>query len=478
MLRQPVNDLVVVLPGILGSRLADAEGHEVWGASGAALWQGIRTFGRSVGRLTLPADLGDDHPGDGVQVLGAVRDVHGIPGLWKGVDGYSALLDWLEQHFTVRRRHPGDPTGTSANLLEFGYDWRLSCRYNARLLRDRVDEELGRWRASAPARRDARVTFICHSMGGLVARYYVKCLGGHEITRRLITIGTPHRGSIDALETLVNGYGLGLGRLRLAVAPMTSFARSLPSLHQLTPDYACLATGEGLLYTRELPHNLPGVDGELLRDAGRFHQEIRDAATPDDGFAPFVGVGQPTATTGTFSEDGERITTLLTVDGTSEGGDGRVPRLSAHPPGATSGHTPNELHGSLQNNSGVRDALWNLLAPEPAYHRGPEHGPVPLGVLAPDWVANGEPYEIAVTVPPGTPRGDELRIRAVLRPVGAGQVIERTLTNLGGGAYGTTLTDPLVPGPYRVTIGAAGRPDSTVTALLLAGDEERGESDD
>lgn len=478
MPRQPVNDLVVVLPGIMGSRLADAEGHEVWGLSGAALWQGIRTFGKSVGRLTLPADLGDENPGDGVQILGTLRDVHGIPGLWAGVDGYSDLLGWLERNFTVRRRLPGDPAGTSANLVEFGYDWRLSCRYNARLLRDRIDEELGRWRASAPARHDARVTFICHSMGGLIARYYVKCLGGHEITRRLITMGTPHRGSIDALETLVNGHSLGLGRLRRTSPALTAFARSLPSLHQLTPDYACVATGEGLLYARELTHHLPGVDGTLLRDAGRFHAEIRDAATPDSGFLPFVGVEQPTATTGAFSEDDERLTTLLTIDGRPEGGDGRVPRLSAHPPGATAGHAPYELHGSLQNNRGVRDALWNLLAPEPAYHRGPEHGPVPLRVLTPGYLAGGEPYDISVTVPSETRGGDELRIRATLRPVGAGEVIERTLRNLGGGEYGTAVTESLVPGPYRVTIEAAGRPDSAVTALVLVdgddGDDERG----
>ncbi|MFD3520252.1 esterase/lipase family protein [Streptomyces sp. NPDC058653] len=477
MPHQPINDVVVVLPGIMGSRLADAEGHEVWGASGAALWRGIRTLGRSVSGLTLPADLGDGHPGDGVRVLGTVPDLHAVLGRWRVIDGYSGLLDWLERHFTLRRRLPGEAADAPANLVEFGYDWRLSCRYNARLLRDRVDEELGRWRASAPARRDARVTFVCHSMGGLIARYYAQCLGGHAITRRLVTIGTPHRGSVDALETLVNGHSAGPRPVRAA---LTRFARSLPSLHQLTPDYACLQSGKGLLYARELPHRVPGVDGELMRDAGRFHAEIREAAAARTGgsfLVPFVGVEQPTATTAAFSEDGERLTTLLTIDGASEGGDGTVPRLSAHPPGSTAGHAPYELHGSLQVNRGVRDALWNLLAPEPAYHRDPDHDPVPLRVLAPEYVAGTAPYDIAVTVPAGTPRGDELRVRATLRPAGEGGTVGRTLRNLGGGAYGISVTEPLVPGPYRVAVEAVGRPDSTVTALVLVGDGSDGERD-
>ncbi len=72
--RDRVDDLVVVVPGILGSRLAD--GNEVWGLSGKALLRGIRTFGRSVTGLTLPVGLGDGHRvfefrrGGGVRGLG------------------------------------------------------------------------------------------------------------------------------------------------------------------------------------------------------------------------------------------------------------------------------------------------------------------------------------------------------------------------------------------------------------------------
>jgi pimeloyl-ACP methyl ester carboxylesterase len=40
-----------------------------------------------------------------------------------------------------------------------------------------------------------RIDLIAHSMGGLVARAYVQQLGGERRVDRLITLGTPHRGT-------------------------------------------------------------------------------------------------------------------------------------------------------------------------------------------------------------------------------------------------------------------------------------------
>ncbi|WP_329199384.1 hypothetical protein [Streptomyces sp. NBC_01435] len=79
--RSRVDDMVVIVPGILGRRPADAEGREVRGLSGPALLRGIRTYGRSVKGLTLPPDLGNEHPGDGVRPLGPMRDLHGLLGI-------------------------------------------------------------------------------------------------------------------------------------------------------------------------------------------------------------------------------------------------------------------------------------------------------------------------------------------------------------------------------------------------------------
>lgn len=40
-----------------------------------------------------------------------------------------------------------------------------------------------------------RVNVVGHSLGGLIARYYVQCLGGDERVATLVTLGTPHGGT-------------------------------------------------------------------------------------------------------------------------------------------------------------------------------------------------------------------------------------------------------------------------------------------
>lgn len=456
--RSRVEDMVVVVPGILGSRLANAAGHEVWGLSGPALLRGIRTFGRSVKGLVLPPDLGDAHPGDGVRPLGPMRDLHGLLGIGTLVDGYDGFLDWLEDNFTLRRRGERDEADAPANLIAFAYDWRLSCRYLADRLAERVDEELGRWRASAPERAAARVVFICHSMGGLVTRQYVERCGGAEVTRRVITLGTPYRGSLDALLHLVNGVGPAGVRL-------TSFARSLPSLHQLVPDYAAVlaAPGEPLRYAREVT-GLPGTDAALLKDAARFHEALRESgagAAYGVEYVPISGVLQPTPTTAEVR--GEKLTGLLTIDGTDEGGDGRVPRLSSAHLGAARrpAYTPWEKHGSLQNNTALRQALYNWLTRDPPVHRGPEVRDVPLVVDAPDAIIEGEVYELRATVPPDIRDHDRVAVFA-----GAGDGPVRTLDNLGGGRYAARPAG-LPAGPHRVRVSTGNAGHVVMTALVL-----------
>jgi triacylglycerol lipase len=40
-----------------------------------------------------------------------------------------------------------------------------------------------------------RIHVICHSLGGLIARYYVQRLGGDSCVHTLVTLGTPHQGT-------------------------------------------------------------------------------------------------------------------------------------------------------------------------------------------------------------------------------------------------------------------------------------------
>ncbi|MEN8655059.1 hypothetical protein ABCR94_31860 [Streptomyces sp. 21So2-11] len=471
MRREPLEDLLVVVPGILGSRLA-VDGREVWGASAGAVWQGIRTFAGSVKGLQLPKDLGDGHPGDGVVPVGLVPSLHALPGVWPLVDGYSDLLGWLERTFTLRRALPGARPDVPVNLVEFAYDWRLSCRYNARLLAGRVDEALGRWRASADHRAKAQVRLVCHSMGGLVGRYYVECLGGAEVVRQLITLGTPHRGSIGALGSLVNGHRIGGERLGV---DLTDFGRSLPSSHQLIPDYACLEAPGGLRYPREIAGGLRGVAPLLLEDAGRFHAEIRAAALDrvrrggtGGQCLPVVGVRQPTATSAVV--EGERLRLIETIEGYDEGGDGRVPRFAAYPAELpmddTTVRASFATHGAIKGHPGVLEDLYEWLAPAPRVYRGAVAA-YPLSVRVPDYLTAGEPLPVQAEVAVERDGAEELSVQATV--TGEGVSEQRTLGNLGGGRYAGAFPD-LGPGAYRVAVHASrDHKDTAVTTLTLIG---------
>src|ERR1022692_1763314 len=124
-------DLVVVLPGILGSTLRQ-DGHLVWAPSAGSALRAIGTFGASIKRLQLPGDLGDDHPGDGVEPVALMPDLHVLPRLWTPVKGYDRILARLR---SLGYREPGaDSDAPPGNLLPVPYDWRLSCRYNGQRL--------------------------------------------------------------------------------------------------------------------------------------------------------------------------------------------------------------------------------------------------------------------------------------------------------------------------------------------------------
>ncbi|MFD8548536.1 esterase/lipase family protein [Streptomyces sp. NPDC059649] len=57
-------------------------------------------------------------------------------------------------------------------------------------------ELLGRHVADVCARTGhRRVDIVGHSLGGLIARYYVQRLGGDARVRRVVTLGTPHSGT-------------------------------------------------------------------------------------------------------------------------------------------------------------------------------------------------------------------------------------------------------------------------------------------
>ena len=253
MPKQPLGDVVVLLPGILGSVL-QRDDKDVWAPTPGAVARGLWTLGRNVKSLQLSRDPWEvDDLGDGVTAPRLMSGVHLVPGLWS-IDVYAGISAMITATFDVV---PGE------TYLEFPYDWRRDNRVAARGLQQLVAEKLHAQRQHNP---DAKLILIGHSMGGLVARYFLECLGGRADTRMLITFGTPHRGSLNAVDFLVNGFVKQLGPLK--VADLSTLLRSLTSVYQLLPIYPCVDIGSGNERVAEI--DLPHVDRAALGRPARL----------------------------------------------------------------------------------------------------------------------------------------------------------------------------------------------------------------
>jgi len=77
-------------------------------------------------------------------------------------------------------------------VVSFSYPLLLhDVRKAAARLADQVEQLCGVTGA-------ARVDLVGHSLGGLIARYYVQRLGGHARVGTAVTVGTPHGGTVAA----------------------------------------------------------------------------------------------------------------------------------------------------------------------------------------------------------------------------------------------------------------------------------------
>jgi len=193
--KEPIEDVVVVIPGILGSAL-EKNGRTVWDMSAGAALRALFSLGGSIEDLALEGDDPEaDDLGDGVRATRVLPDLHLVPGLWK-IDGYGAITKRLKRQFDLI---PGD------NYFEFAYDWRRDNRVAGRRLRRLSHEWLKAWRAKSGA-DNARLVILAHSMGGLVARSFLELEEGWKDTRTLVTFGTPYRGSLNAASFIANGF--------------------------------------------------------------------------------------------------------------------------------------------------------------------------------------------------------------------------------------------------------------------------------
>ena len=252
---------VILIPGFAGSALArSADGRGVWGSflKGDSLrpstHDGLRAYALDI--ESMPADVDYRSVTSVVDDIEAVALVETMQGKLLGVKVdyqlYAPLLELFEEGGYVSAEEGGGAGEAIGPLyFTFFYDWRRDNVGNAQLLArfiSEAQEEVVAWRQhhGLPA-RPVKFDVVAHSMGGLIARYYLRygavdvlsqlepkvTWAGTAPVARLILVSTPNLGSTNALKDLVEGKNYPIYSFEPAMlATFPSFYQLLPREHQ------------------------------------------------------------------------------------------------------------------------------------------------------------------------------------------------------------------------------------------------------
>ncbi len=189
---------IIVVPGIMGSRLTDPKtGELVWNPVGKPIGDGPHPFACNNERLTqTSAELCpdethgfDDDEDDKENEIQGIKHYYNLVG-----DFYGALAKSLA---ALDCGQTGDYQ-LKPKVYCAGYDWRLDAAKSALRLAEVVEEALRET-------RERKVVLIAHSMGGLVSRYYCRVLGGESRVHALILLASPTMGAPPAYTQLKHG---------------------------------------------------------------------------------------------------------------------------------------------------------------------------------------------------------------------------------------------------------------------------------
>jgi pimeloyl-ACP methyl ester carboxylesterase len=243
---------VILIHGLLGARLEDpATGKEFWGTFSPTL------PGRdSLKLLSVPMSWGTPlrELSNNTRASFLLDSVSvSLIGLQFSMSAYSPLVDTIRQAGYVQegsKEHLED--GRCPTFFVFYYDWRRSIAENAielgkfiRAKQAKLNEE---YRVRYGASPDpVRFDLMGHSMGGLIARYYMRygetplpaesapdpaiTWTGAKNVGKLIQIGTPNSGYLDTVVELVNGLRLQPGAPLYPAAVIGTF----PSYYEMMP---------------------------------------------------------------------------------------------------------------------------------------------------------------------------------------------------------------------------------------------------
>lgn len=219
---------VILIHGVFGSRLIDKESKkEVWpGNISKILFNNYQEVALPIDRATLlPAESN--------------LEVSTITNKTAGQDFYGRIISTLGEAGGYMPGVPGKAVGNHRRQYYiFVYDWRQDNIQAARKL-DQLIKQI-RLDYSDP---NLKVDIVAHSMGGLIARYYLRYGNvdvlndndfpvnnhGKSRVRKVILLGTPNLGSVSALQEFMQGLKVGLRRVP------TEVLATMPSSYQLFP---------------------------------------------------------------------------------------------------------------------------------------------------------------------------------------------------------------------------------------------------
>lgn len=328
---RPVAGNLVVLHGIMGSELTSFD------RSGAAEHIWVKILRLIAGRLGL-LHLSDD----GRTELEGQHDVRAT-GILKR--HYGEILLWLGENWNVRA---------------FWYDWRKDLTLAA----DALAAQISGWFDDR-----SPVHLVAHSMGGLVARTFIKRHprrwasmwdkeGKGSRGGRLVMLGTPNHGSFAILHVITGLEGtvrnLATVDLLHSRTDLLKILNSFVGSYQMLPSPLMMKNVEPL-YKAET-YGALNVPQRHLTNARKHHDALQDVV---DGERMFyvAGYGKPT-----FSDirDMQHIDKLDAYDITWDG-DGRVPHALGLLKGVDTYYVEEE-HGALPSNASVLTAIEGLLA--------------------------------------------------------------------------------------------------------------------
>lgn len=373
-------DAVVVLPGIMGSELVEADtGTVLWGIANPGWYVKAWTSGSSLQALAVTEDERNGRVGR-VKATRTLR-VPAFAPILRGFEPYSAMLAAVKR-FVVH----------DEAVQEFAYDWRLAIHHNATELAKVAEEHLRTWRQHAKGSRDARLVLVAHSMGGLVARYFTSVLGGASDVRATVTLGTPFHGAAKAVVLLSTGHG---APLPLPHERLRRLAHTMPGVHDLLPTYRCVDEGDKARLLTPSDISALGGDRELAEQA--FDRRTKLLAGSTVGLHATVGVQQPTMQSLSIADGvAEPLfhTCLDAPDGSlrrvDKRGDGTVYRDAAAPAGVDASYLP-QSHSDLAKSE---EAIAHACAVMTETRLGPPLGEGGVGLELPDVVPAGETFEL------------------------------------------------------------------------------------